>query len=141
MNNLFAPLRDLLMENAETGSEENSTKRPETSDSPGKGRQPPIVLTWEINLISLQRQIRRYRDRNNATGNRITIKSMVDNNAIQTFHTDKNLHFFTFYTKADKPVFLACFCRGHHRGHPRDRLRHHRCETDDRKRRSLIHTS
>jgi hypothetical protein len=29
---------------------------------------------------------------------------MVDYNAIQKFLTEKSLHFFTFYTKADKPV-------------------------------------
>jgi hypothetical protein len=29
---------------------------------------------------------------------------MVDYNAIQKFFIEKNLHFFTFYTKADKPV-------------------------------------
>jgi hypothetical protein len=29
---------------------------------------------------------------------------MVDYNALQKFPTEKNLHFFTFYTKAGKPV-------------------------------------
>jgi hypothetical protein len=29
---------------------------------------------------------------------------MVDYNAIQNFLTEKNLHLFTFYTEADKPV-------------------------------------
>jgi hypothetical protein len=42
--------------------------------------------------------------RNNATGTRITAKGMVDYNAIQKLLTKENLHFFTFYTKADKPV-------------------------------------
>jgi hypothetical protein len=28
----------------------------------------------------------------------------MDYNAIQKFLTEKNLHFFTFYTKEDKPV-------------------------------------
>jgi hypothetical protein len=29
---------------------------------------------------------------------------MVNYNATQKFRTEKNLHFFAFYTKADKPV-------------------------------------
>jgi hypothetical protein len=29
---------------------------------------------------------------------------MMDYNAMQKFLTGKNLHFFTFYTKTDKPV-------------------------------------
>jgi hypothetical protein len=29
---------------------------------------------------------------------------MVDHNAIQKFLIEKNLHFFIFYTKADKPI-------------------------------------
>jgi hypothetical protein len=32
---------------------------------------------------------------------------MVDYNATQKFLTEKNLHFSTFYTKADKPVKKA----------------------------------
>jgi hypothetical protein len=33
MNNFFVPLRDLPMENVETGSEGNSTKTPGTNES------------------------------------------------------------------------------------------------------------
>jgi hypothetical protein len=51
-NNSFAPLRDLPMENAETGREENSTKTPETNESKGKSTPPPTVLTSEANLIN-----------------------------------------------------------------------------------------
>jgi hypothetical protein len=40
---------------------------------------------------------------NSATGTWITTKSVVDN-TIQKFLTEKNLHFFTFYKKADKPA-------------------------------------
>jgi hypothetical protein len=85
------------MENEELGNEGNSTKT------------PPIILTFEANLISLQRELRsavtgEFFLRNTATGTWITTKSMMDYNAIQKFLTEKNLHFFTFYTKADKPV-------------------------------------
>jgi hypothetical protein len=40
---------------------------------------------------------------NTATGTRITTKSMADY-TIQKFLPEKNLHFFTFYKKTDKPV-------------------------------------
>jgi hypothetical protein len=40
--------------------------------------------------------------RNTATGIRITTKSMVDYNAIHKLLTEKNPHFFTLYTKANK---------------------------------------
>jgi hypothetical protein len=35
---------------------------------------------------------------NAAARTRITTKSMVDHNAVQIFLTEKNLHFFKFYT-------------------------------------------
>jgi hypothetical protein len=41
---MTAPLRDLPMENADNGSEGNSTKRTD------KSKAPPIVLTSEANL-------------------------------------------------------------------------------------------
>jgi hypothetical protein len=44
MNNFFVPLRDLRMENAETGSKGNSTKTPGTNEGLGRGRLPPIIL-------------------------------------------------------------------------------------------------
>jgi hypothetical protein len=40
-NDFFAPLRDLPMENAERGSERNSTKTPGINVSTGKGRHLP----------------------------------------------------------------------------------------------------
>jgi hypothetical protein len=73
----------------------------------GKDRPPPIVLKPEANLICLQRELKRVLSweffRSTATGNRITTKSIVDYNAIKIL-TKKNLHSFTFYTKADKQV-------------------------------------
>jgi hypothetical protein len=65
---LLMHLRDLTMENAETGREGNSTG---TSDSPGKGRPSPVVQ------LSLQRELQSI-----ATGTRIITKSIVDNIAI-----------------------------------------------------------
>jgi hypothetical protein len=50
-NNSFMPRRDLNVENAETISERNSTKTPETNENPDKGRPSPIVLTSEAKLV------------------------------------------------------------------------------------------
>jgi hypothetical protein len=106
MNNFFAPLRDLPMEVAEPGSERNCTKTPERNESPSNAMPTPIALTSEANLISLPRELERAVSeqffRNTATGTRITTTSMVDYNAIQTFLTEKNLHFITFYTEEEK---------------------------------------
>jgi hypothetical protein len=91
----------------------------------GKGRPSPIVLTPKASLISLQRELKRVVSgeiiiRNTETGTWITTKSMADY-TIQKFFTEKNLHFFTFYKKTDKPVksynqAFACqhFYREHH---------------------------
>jgi hypothetical protein len=43
---------------AETGSERKSTKTPGTTECTGKGKPPPIILTSEANLISLQRELK-----------------------------------------------------------------------------------
>jgi hypothetical protein len=69
----------------------------------------PIILIPEANLIRLQRETKTCCERGvlhpeYCNRNPITSNSMVDYNAIQEFRTEKNLHFFTFYTKADKPV-------------------------------------
>jgi hypothetical protein len=96
------------VENVELGSKGNSSKTPETNEFRAKVCHP-IILTPEANLISLQRETKTSCGRGvhlpeHCKRNPITSKSMVDYNAIQEFRTEKNLHFFTFYTKADKPV-------------------------------------
>jgi hypothetical protein len=98
------------MENKKACREGNSTKTPGTSESTGEGRPPPVVITSEANLISLQRELRSvvsavFFFRNTATGTRVTAKSIVDYNAMQKFLTEKKSdRFLIFYTKADKPV-------------------------------------
>jgi hypothetical protein len=68
-NNVFAPLRAVPMEDAEA-----SDKGP-SSDNIDKGRPPPIVLTSEANLFSLQKDCcDRNLSRNTASGTRITTK-------------------------------------------------------------------
>jgi hypothetical protein len=87
MNNFFTPLRDLPVENAMTGKEGNSIKTLGTNESPGKSCPPPIILTLEANLISLQRELKSVMSgkffQNIATGSQITTRSTVHYNAIQ----------------------------------------------------------
>jgi hypothetical protein len=98
----------LPMGNAEICSEGNSTKTPGTNESTSKHRPPPILLTSEANLISLQKELKSVVRgdffQNTATRTWITTKSMVDYNAMQKFLAEKNLQFLIFYTKADKLV-------------------------------------
>jgi hypothetical protein len=99
MNNFFAPLRDLRMENAEPSREWNSTKTPEINDSPGHSPSYDDNIEGQLNLSPQGTKVSWLE-----TGTRVTIKSMVDYNAIQNFWTERNFHFFIFYTKADKPI-------------------------------------
>jgi hypothetical protein len=73
-----------------------------------KGRPPPIVLTSEVNLLSLQKDLKAVVTgeffRNTASGSRITTKSMSDYKTIQNLLSQKGLPFFTFCTKGNKSV-------------------------------------
>jgi hypothetical protein len=74
-----------------------------------KGRPPPpIVLTSEVNLLSLKKDLKAAVNeeffRNTASGTRITTKSMADYKTTQNILSQKGLPFFTFYTKGDKLV-------------------------------------
>jgi hypothetical protein len=70
---------------------------------------PPIVLTPEVNPLSLQKDLKavvaaEFFFRNTVSGARITTKSMADYKTMQNLLSQKGLLFFTFYTKGDKPV-------------------------------------
>jgi hypothetical protein len=81
--NFFAPLRTVPMEGAEVCEE-----TPSLDNNLEKGRPPPIVLTTEVNLPSLQKDLKavvtgEFFFRNTASGTRITTKSMADYKTIQ----------------------------------------------------------
>jgi hypothetical protein len=102
--NLFAPLRAVPMEDAEVCGE-----TPASDNNLDKGRPPPIVLTSEVNVHSLQRYLKTVVTgeiffRNTAPGTRITTKSMADYKAIQNLSSQKGLPFSTVYTEGGKPV-------------------------------------
>jgi hypothetical protein len=74
-----------------------------------KGRPPPIILTFEVNLPSLQKDLEalvtgEFFCWNTASGTRIITESMADYKALQNFLSQKCVSFFTFYTKGDKQV-------------------------------------
>jgi hypothetical protein len=81
--NYFAPLRTVPMEGAEECDE-----TPSSHNNLEKGRPPPIVLTSEVNLLSLQKDLKAvvtgdFSFRNTASGTRITTKSMAYYKTIQ----------------------------------------------------------
>jgi hypothetical protein len=59
----------------------------QSSDNTDKGRPPPIVLTSEANLLSLQKALKTVVTgkffRSAASGTRITTKNMADHKATQ----------------------------------------------------------
>jgi hypothetical protein len=75
---------------------------------------------------------------NTAAGIQVTTKSMVDYSAMQKFLTEKNLHFFTFYTKAGKTIKVVIshlpdnISAEGNTGLPGDRLQCQLCKTEDR---------
>jgi hypothetical protein len=102
--NFFAPLRAVPMEGAEVCDE-----TPSSDNNLEKGRPLPIILTSEVNILSLQEDLKavvteEFFFQNTASGTRITTKSMADCKTIQNRLSQKGLPFFTFYTEGDKPV-------------------------------------
>jgi hypothetical protein len=76
------------MEGAEPDNE-GSSSTPQDKEKLDKDSPPPIVLTSEANLISLQKELKsivseEFFFRNTATGTRITTKNLADYKAIQT---------------------------------------------------------
>jgi hypothetical protein len=91
------------MEGAEVGDE-----TPSLDNNLQNGTPHPIVLTSEVNILSLQKDLKAVVTgeffRNIGSGTRITTKSMADYKTIQNVLSQKGLTFFTFNTKGDKPV-------------------------------------
>jgi hypothetical protein len=91
--NDFAPLRAVPMEGAEVCDE-----TPSLDNNLEKGRPPPIVLTSEVNLLSLQKDLkavvsREFFIRNTASGTRITTKRLQSHT--EPFKSERSpiLHF------------------------------------------------
>jgi hypothetical protein len=101
--NYFAPLRAVPMQGAEVCGE-----TPSSDNNLEKGRPPLIVLTSEVYLLSLHKDLKPMETveffRNTTAGTRITTKVMADYKAIQNLSRQKDLQFFTFYTKGARAV-------------------------------------
>jgi hypothetical protein len=103
--NFFAPLRAVSIEGAEVCGEP-----PSSDNNLEKGRlpPPPIVLTSEVYLLSLQKDFKAVVTgkffRNTTSGTRITTESVSDYKAVQNHLSQKYVPFFAFYTKGDKLV-------------------------------------
>jgi hypothetical protein len=72
------------------------------------GRPPPIVLTYAVNLIQLQKQIKglakqSFEFRSTRNGTRVIIRDMVDYLAVKSLSHTNNLSYFTFHRKSMKP--------------------------------------
>jgi hypothetical protein len=89
--NAFAPLRAVPMQGAEVCGE-----TPSSDNNLDKGRPPPIVVTSEVNLPSLQKDLKAVVTRefflNTVSATRITTKSMADYKAMQNLLSQKGLH-------------------------------------------------
>jgi hypothetical protein len=69
------------------------------------GRPPPIVLTSQVNLIQLQRQLKgNFEFRNTRNRTRVVKKGMSDFSPIHSHFESSNLPYFTFYPKSKKPI-------------------------------------
>jgi hypothetical protein len=100
--NYFAPLRAVPMEGAEVCGE-----TPSSGKNLVKGRPTPIVLSSEVNFLSLQKELKvvvtgKFFFRNTTSGTWITTKSMADYKTMQNLLSQRGLPFFTFYTEGDK---------------------------------------
>jgi hypothetical protein len=108
---LFAHLRSemdvtstLMEDKLETPNSED--QQPSSSKA---GRPPPIILTFTVNLIQLQRNVRDivkgdFEFRNKRSGTRIITKNMEDFSAVRKYLEGKNLLHFTFFHKSENPI-------------------------------------
>jgi hypothetical protein len=93
----------------EAQKEENDSETAEVDKQRTTDRPPPIVLTTAINLIHLQSKLKElvkgnFEFRNTKSGTRIICREMSDYSVIRTYLDSKNLNYYTFYPKSEKPI-------------------------------------
>jgi hypothetical protein len=104
--NFFDPLRATIMDTDFSGTEANTQEKA----VPGKiCRPPPIILTSNINLIQLQKQLKTvvkddFEFHSTRNGIRVIIKGMADFEAVKSHFTNNNLSYYSFYPKSQKPI-------------------------------------
>jgi hypothetical protein len=90
-------------------SASTETSPREATTTAKTGRPPPIVLTFAVNLIQLQKQLKNvvkedFEFCNTRNETRIIIRGMVDFLAVKSHFEKNNLFYFTFYPKSEKPI-------------------------------------
>jgi hypothetical protein len=96
------------METGEEVVEEPSESQQQAAPSQ-IGRPPPIVLTSEVNLIAMHRQLKKvtkgsFEFRSTRNGTKVVTKEMGDFSAIRAHFESRNLPHYTFYPKSLKPI-------------------------------------
>jgi hypothetical protein len=95
---------------ADHGDDADITKRQQhQAPSSQAGRLLPVVLTSQVNLIKLQRQLKgllkgNFAFRHTRNGTRVVTKKMADFSAICSHFESNNLPYFTFYPKSQNPI-------------------------------------
>jgi hypothetical protein len=96
---------------ADHGGDADDTTEPQQHQAPSiqSGRPPPIVLTSQVYLTQLQRQLKGLMKRNfefcdTKNGTRFVTKEMADFSTIRSHFKNSDLPHFTFYPKSQKPI-------------------------------------
>jgi hypothetical protein len=106
--NFFVPLRSTEMEADHGNDVDDSTKgQQQQALSSQAGRLPPIILTSQVSLIQLQRQLKdllkgsfEFRSSSSSNRTRIVMKEVADFSAIYPHFKGNNLPYFTFCPKS-----------------------------------------
>jgi hypothetical protein len=100
--NLFAPLRTCNM----ATDSANTESSPSEATAPAKtGRPPPITLTSAVNLVQLQKQLKRVvRENFEFHSTRIITRSMADFQIVRSHFDSHNLSYYSFFPKSEKPI-------------------------------------
>jgi hypothetical protein len=104
--NFFAPLRASDMDTDST----NTEATPCEAATPAKlGRPPPIVLTSDVKLMLLQKQLKgvvreNFEFRITRNGTRVIVRSMADFQTVKSHFDSQNLSYYSFFPTSEKPI-------------------------------------
>jgi hypothetical protein len=104
--NYFAPLRASDMDTDST----NTEATPREAATPTKpGRPPPIVLTFTVNLILLQKQLKgvvseSFEFCSTRNGTRVITRNMADFQSVKSHFDSQNMSYYSFFPKSEKPI-------------------------------------
>jgi hypothetical protein len=91
--------------NADDSTESQQQQAPSSQ----AGRPPPVVLTSQVNLIQLQRQLKgllkgSFEFCSTRNGTRVVTKEMADFSTVRCDFESKILPYFIVYPKSQKPI-------------------------------------